>query len=171
MSHLWEQKEGIALNKWLEDLQWDINQREISNVKLGKNNKYAYTEKGIGKILSSTPLPTFGDYHIPLRVSDSHTLIGLKSTVEGKNFDTAKNCVMWNNLSIFLNDKNIFNATIKQGIVGISVKARGANMLVQFTRTEDEKVGPEIQFDASHPVYLMGYTNASTKSTVEILTP
>ena len=45
-------------------------------------------------------------------------------------------------------------------------------MMVQFTTTADNiKVGPEIEFDASHPVYLMGWAYFDKNVTVEILTP
>ena len=46
----------------------------------------------------------------------------------------------------------------------------GQTVLVQFTR-EGEKIYEEMEFDASYPIYLMGWASAPNGTKTEILTP
>ena len=123
----------------------------------------AKTEKEKGLILSSSALPTIGEYHIPLKVSSKHSLIGLQSYTK-----QSSNCVYWNNGGIFINGVQHSDEVITEGKVGIDVKAKGPNVVIQFT--EERKVGKAISIKASDPIYLAGWVASSPKTTVEILT-
>ena len=115
----------------------------------------ARSKAGDGYVLSSTALPTSGDYCILLRNETNSRFIGLKNAVDGRNYNASVNCLYWNPSGIKLNGENLSLHPLPEGKAAISVKARGEVMLVQF-QTEFENIGPKIKIDASRPVYLMG---------------
>ena len=85
---------------------------------------------GTGLVLSSSTLPIYGEYHIPLKMSNMSSLIGLKSMAEGKNYDLSSNCIYWNSSGIYKNGVKLSNEEIQPGILGISVRADGQTMMV-----------------------------------------
>ena len=158
------------MSKWLADLEWDLNKRSNPSIALEKQNKLAKTANGDGFVLSSNALPTYGEYHIPLRVSHKYSFIGLKAKADGRNYNPSDNCIYWNDAGIYKNGERLSDEKIKEGRVGISVTTNEKTMMVQFVR-DDHKVYEEIELDSSYPVYLMGLVDSNTNSTVEILTP